>query len=107
MILQLGDEGTVLIVQFMKRDESNKLVPEDISTIATGMNICLESPTPVTKVLAAAFDTDGRDGKIKATTVAGTLDVAGTWKIAGQITGTSLNRRTRYRVFTVETPVCP
>ena len=106
MIYQVGDEGSRIIVRFMKRDESNKLVPDDISA-ATTLEICLETPTPTTKVLTAAFDTDGRDGKIVAVSDATTFDVAGSWKIAGHIVGTGFERRTRSRVFTVETPVCP
>jgi hypothetical protein len=106
MIFQIGDEGSRIIVRFMKRDDTGKLVPDDISA-STTQEICLESPTPVTKVLAAAFDTDGRDGKIVAVSVPGTFDVAGSWKISGHISGTNLDRRTRSRVFLVETPVCP
>lgn len=57
----------------------------DTSTTTT-KQIVLMKPDGSTLTKTAAFVTDGTDGKIKYTTIAGDLSVAGDWQVQGLLT---------------------
>ncbi len=86
--IHVGDVGTVFRLNIQDangpEDHLGNKPPLDVST-ATDMYILLESPVSLVKRLDAEFVTDGTDGEIQATTTAGTIDRAGTWRIQAQI----------------------
>ena len=59
-------------------------VVQDISA-ATTKEIILQNPNGVSYTYTAALFTDGTDGKIYYDTLAGELDIAGTWKTQAKI----------------------
>ncbi len=56
----------------------------DVST-ATTKYIYFQDPTGAKVQKTAAFTTNGSDGKIQYTTIAGDIDKVGTWQIQGYI----------------------
>jgi len=75
-----GDTGTVIIVTVTKNDVALDISDADV------MKILLGNPDNVTETIhIAGFTTDGSDGKIEFTTLAGTLNAAGLWRIQGYI----------------------
>ena len=79
--VHVGDYGTVFIITI--KDETGAVV--DISS-ATTKTIFFTKPNGQTLTKTAVFTTSGLDGKIQYTTVAGDIDIEGTWKIQAQIT---------------------
>jgi hypothetical protein len=78
--IRVNDVGTVF--ELTVTDASGAV---DISG-ATTKQISLEPPTRANKVTkAATFTTDGTDGKMLYTTVAGDLDEAGSWRVQGYV----------------------
>ena len=77
---QVGVVGLKLILVFTENG-----APKDISP-ATGLAIVLRAPDGRSKQFAAAFKTNGEDGKVQYTTAAATdLDMAGMWEAQIQI----------------------
>lgn len=87
--VRLNDVGVVFTVTILEPDPNNpsELIVKDIST-ATVLEIILQTPNPdLTKVTkTAVFSTDGTDGKITFTSIAGDLDLAGRWFLEGEVT---------------------
>ena len=75
------DIGTEIKVQFVDCSE----VPIDIS-LASTIQIVLKKPSGASLTKNATFLTDGTDGIIYYTIIAGDLDEVGTWKIQGIVT---------------------
>ena len=73
--IHVGDIGTVFEVTIM-----DGAVAVDIST-ATTKALLLQKPSGAVVSKAASFKTNGIDGVLKYTTVAGDLDVSGTWSM--------------------------
>lgn len=76
----VGDAGTVFVVTC--RDQDHQVI--DISG-ATSMSIQFEKPDGTTLTKAAAFFTDGTDGKLQCTTTADDLDQEGEWDMQAYI----------------------
>lgn len=94
--VHVGDIGTVFTVTV-----ADSGTPVDISA-ATTIEIIFGKPydnASVTKT--AVFVTDGTDGKIKYTTVANDLNIAGPWEIQARITLPTGTWRSEVGEFTV------
>ena len=88
-----------LVLELTIKDENDAIV--NISA-ATVKQIKLRTPTNVYSTKTASFTTDGTDGKIRYTTVAGDLSVAGEWEIRGYIEqGASTKFHTSKQTFEV------
>jgi hypothetical protein len=72
--IRVGDIGTN--IELTVKDETNTVV--DIST-ATTKQLIFRKPNGTLLTKNATFTTDGTDGKIYITTVAGDLDQVGVW----------------------------
>ena len=87
--VRLNDIGVVFTVTIFEPDpnDPNELIVKDISA-ATVLEIILQKPnpelTPITKT--AVFSTDGTDGKLTFTSIAGDLDTVGRWALEGEVT---------------------
>ena len=74
-MIKVGDIGTVFKITLT---DSNGIV--DIS-VASTMNINFRKGNSNTISRTAVHTTDGTDGKLQYTTIAGDLDVSGDWKM--------------------------
>lgn len=74
-----GDIGTVFIITVTEDD-----VAKDLSGVAA-KKILFEKPSGEQLIKEASFTTDGIDGKIQCTMVAGDIDEAGQWIIQAWI----------------------
>ncbi len=75
-----GDIGTVIEITL-----KNGATPVDISG-ATTKSIKLKKPVSATVLTkAAAFTTDGTDGKLQHTTISGDLDEVGVWEVQAYV----------------------
>lgn len=81
----LDDDGTAL----------------DIST-ATTRQILLAKPDDTVLTNAAAFVTDGTDGKIEYVAVTTDIDQAGSWRVQGKVVTPTATWTTRVEEFPVE-----
>ena len=75
-----GDIGTVFRLSIV--DTAGTAI--DVST-ATVKYIYFQDPSGVKTQKTAAFYTDGTDGKIQYTTIAGDIDEVGTWMVQGYV----------------------
>jgi len=75
--MQLGDTGVIVELTVTLEDE---VTPYDLSS-ASLTEIHLGPPSGDAKVCTATFVTDGTDGKLQYATLAGDIDVAGTWDV--------------------------
>lgn len=73
--MHVGDIGTVLEVTLY---DSGVVV--DISS-ATVKQFIFKKPDRTTATKAASFSTNGTDGKLRYTTIANDLDIAGDWEL--------------------------
>jgi len=80
VVLHYGDVGAVIE---LTATDCNGVV-EDISA-ATTLEIYFQKPDGTTVTKTAVFTTDGTDGKFQYTTIAGDLDMVGTWHYQGHI----------------------
>ena len=77
--IHVGDIGTVFEVTL--KDEGNSPEIVDIST-ATVKELIFRAPNGTVTTHAAAFTTDGTDGKLQYTTIsASDLSISGDWRI--------------------------
>lgn len=74
-----GDVGTKLLVTVL--DDG---VVVDISAAST-LSIFIKKPDGTILTVTGVLETDGTDGKMYYVTVSGDIDVAGTYKIQGQV----------------------
>lgn len=95
--VHVGDVGTLLVVTV--QDENGAVV--DISTAST-KQILLKKPDKTTLLTkAASFATDGKDGVLNYTTIAGDVDQAGDWQIQAKVilpTGTWFSTVSTFQV---------
>ena len=94
--IHVGDVGTrfLMVIQ-----DENKIV--DIST-ATTKTIYLGKPDGSKLTKTAQFVNNGADGQIYYTSIAGDLDVAGSWSIQGAVampSGTWHSDITKFMVY--------
>lgn len=80
--IQEGAIGVPITITFVGCEGE----PQDISG-ATGLNILLKPPTGSLQTHAAAYVTDGTDGKIRYTTGSGDISEDGVWHAQGQVVG--------------------
>lgn len=76
-----GDVGAVISIEVIDLATGN---PLDISG-ATVKKLYFTKPLGAKVNKTAEFTTDGTDGKIEYTTIAGDLDTAGTWHVQGYV----------------------
>lgn len=91
-----GDVGTVFTVTV-----ENCNSQEDLSA-ATLKQILFKKPSGTLLTKTASFSTDGTDGILTYTTIAGDLDEVGTWKIQAYLEFASGSYHTEYTSFKVE-----
>lgn len=77
--IHIGDIGTILRVTVKDGDTAVNI------SSATSKIIILEDPDGNNSEKTAIFTTDGTDGKIQYTTIAGDLDERGNWSIQAKI----------------------
>jgi len=94
--MHVGDWGTVLTLTI--KNQSDAIV--DIST-ATAKSIIFKRPDGSTFTKAAAFVTDGSDGKITYTLADGDLDQPGFWGYKGEVTTSAYHYETSAASFDV------
>ena len=82
--LHVGDYGTLIKVLVKDIDSSGNTAAEDVSG-ATTKNIILKKPDGTKLTKAASFSTDGTDGYIEYTTIAGDIDTVGDWELQAYI----------------------
>ena len=75
-----GDVGTIFRLTI--KDTAGAAI--DVST-ASVKYIYFQDPSGVKTQKTAAFYTDGTDGKIQYTTIAGDIDKVGTWHVQGYV----------------------
>ncbi len=104
--LQLNDVGTtfVLTVKEQDPDDPCTLVAVDISA-ATGMAVKFEKPDGTAISRTGTLNTDGLDGKMKYTTIAGDIDQAGRWKVQAAAVIGGWNGRSEVVAFQVRTNI--
>ncbi len=91
-----GDIGTIFEITL----KDGKIVV-DVST-ASIKNIFFQKPSGIILTKAAAFTTDGVDGKIQYTTIAADLDEIGDWELQAGVTlaaGTWKSSIEKFQVF--------
>lgn len=91
-----GDVGSIIRVLFL--DENG--VALDVSG-ATTLEIFLRDPALATTTHAATFTTDGTDGLIQFTTIAGTFGSDGCWTVQGHVATVSQDWKSNTEEFTV------
>lgn len=79
MILHIGDIGTVIRVTITENGS-----PLNVAGAST-KEIVLFKPSGAVVVKAAAFTTNGADGQIQYTTLAGDLDDVGVWYVQARV----------------------
>jgi len=94
----VGDSGILFKFRAIKAED---LQPMDIST-ATEMYMLFKKPDGTSFYTEAQFSTDGSDGYIQYTSIAGDLDTVGTWQVQGFITLPSFSGRLEKKKFKVE-----
>jgi len=83
--VHLNDIGTNILVTVKDTDANGVTTALDISA-TTARSIILKKPSGTLLTKAASFVTDGTDGKIQYTTIAGDINEAGAWKLQVQVT---------------------
>jgi hypothetical protein len=73
-VIHVGDTGTVF--ESTVKDQDNVVVP--LGT-ATTLQMTLTPPAGAALTKTASLVTDGSDGKVRYTTIAGDLSLAGVW----------------------------
>ena len=68
---------------------------------ATTKEFIFVKPTNVAVTKTASFVTDGTNGKLNYTTIAGDIDIAGAWSIRAHIITPTYNRKTEPVIFQV------
>lgn len=97
--LQTGDYGT--IVRFTLSVDG---VIDNLSTV-TAKTIRFRKPNGTTFDRTASFTTDGTDGKVQYTTIAGDISIKGNWRVAARITFSNRFYETPAQTFTVADPI--
>lgn len=93
---QLNDVG--IVFELTVKDEGAFVV--DLSS-ATTIELIFRDPDGTSVTQTATFTTDGSDGKIQYTTLAGDLDVVGLWSWQGHVVIGTSDWRTSSNEFRV------
>jgi len=80
-IIHNGDIGTTFLLTITEADGTTAV---DVST-ATKLQLIFEDPNGTSLPKTAVLNTTGTDGKIKYVSVAGDIDVVGTWQVQGYV----------------------
>ena len=80
-IIHNGDLGTTFLLTITEADGTTAV---DVST-ATKLQMIFLQPDGVSMTKTAVLNTDGKDGKVKYVSVAGDIDVVGTWQVQGYV----------------------
>lgn len=80
-IIHNGDLGTTFLLTITEADGTTAV---DVST-ATKLQMIFEDSAGVSVTKTAVLNTTGTDGKIKYVSVAGDIDMAGTWRVQGYV----------------------
>jgi hypothetical protein len=91
----VGDVGTIFEGTFY---DGGVIV--DISA-ATTKEILFRKPDGTVVTKTGTFSTDGTDGKLRYTTIAGDLDQAGDWRVQGYIVTPTGSWKSSVETFTV------
>lgn len=84
----------------------NNRLPVDISTVTT-KEIIFMKPDKTTVTKTASFGTDGTDGVLTYTVIAGDLNIKGNWKVQARVVLPSGNRWSSIGTFTVFANLTP
>ncbi|MCP4989333.1 MAG: hypothetical protein GY928_25740 [Colwellia sp.] len=93
--IHVADIGTALQITI-----KNGSAIVDLSSVTT-KNLFLTKPSGAVLTKATTFVTDGTDGVIKYTTIAGDLDESGVWQMQVYIVGASGEWRTNVENLSV------
>ena len=91
-----SDIGTIFVATI--KDSDDAVI--DISGAVVKEFFFLQ-PTDTVLTKATAFTTDGTDGKIQYTTVAGDIDEAGRWKWQAHVSDATTDHKTNIKEFDV------
>lgn len=80
-IIHVGDVGTIIRLTITESDGTTAV---DVST-ATVKKFYFAKPSGEKLAVTAEFNTTGVDGKLKYTTIAGDIDVAGVWQVQAYV----------------------
>ena len=80
-VIHLGDVGTIFELTIVEKDG---VTPVNVST-ASVKKIYFMDPAGVKKNATASFTTNGSDGKIRYTSVAGFINSLGMWSMQGYV----------------------
>lgn len=78
--MQVGDIGTSIVLTIIDQDGAVVNV-----SASSARNINFKKPNGAAMTKSASFFTDGTDGKIAYTTIAGDLDQAGIWDMQAKV----------------------
>ena len=98
----VGDVGTAFNVT-IKDCATDAII--DLSPDVTTQEITFKKPDGTVVTKAAVFLTDGSDGVISYVSIAGDIDLGGTWKIQGKIEGAGFENSSSIDSFYVKTPL--
>lgn len=93
----IGDTGVVITLTI--HDEADAVV--NIST-ATTKQFIFSKPDGTAATVTAVFGTDGSDGVLKYTTLAGDFDKAGNWQVQAKVIAPSFTYHTAPATFIVD-----
>jgi hypothetical protein len=101
-IIHVGDVGTIIRLTITEDDGTTAV---DVSS-ATTKTFYFEKGDRSRVSKTAEFNTDGSDGKLKYTTVAGDIDKTGTWQVQAYVEiGTAKYYSTKARFYVANTLV--
>lgn len=99
-VIHLGDVGTVFELTIVENDGATAV---DVSS-ATVKKIYFMDAAGTKKSATAVFTTDGSDGKIRYTSVAGFINSTGMWSMQGYVeigTAKYYSEKTSFKVNSV------
>lgn len=104
--LQISDVGVTFVLTFKEQDPAqpdnpDALIVVDISS-GTSMTVEFRKPDGSTISRTGTLYTTGTDGKLKYTTIAGDIDISGTWELQGKATIGGWNGRSNKVSFVVK-----
>ena len=80
-IIHVGDVGTIIRLTITEDDDTTAV---DVSA-ATTKKFYFMKPDGTKVNKTAEFNTDGTDGKLKYTAIAGDIDTAGRWQVQAYV----------------------
>lgn len=98
-IIHVGDVGTIIRLTIT---EDDSVTAVDVSAATTKTFYFLKTDG-TKKSVAATFNTDGTDGKLKYTTIAGDIDTSGRWQVQAYVEIGAAKYYSTKTTFTVQT----